>query len=99
PDQARAHRSAEGGSALGPTDHLVVVEPPRQRLSCRSDGEIQLRLSWRDSHEYDARVWGWQWIERNIAELKIVGRSAIQTQLRPIGGRVKRRQASDHGAK
>ena len=81
PDQVRAHWSAEGGSALCPTDHLVVVKPLRQRLSCRSDGETQLCLSWRDSHEHDACVWGWQWIERNIAELKIVDGSAVETQL------------------
>src|SRR6266516_7336730 len=97
PDQARAHRSTKGGSALGPADHLVVVQPPRQRLSRRRDGAAQLRPSWRDSHKYDLRIRGWQWIERNIAELKIVGRSAIKTQLRSIDGRVRRRQASDRG--
>ena len=97
PDQVRAHRSAEGGSALGPADHLVVVEPPRQRLSCRGDGETQLRLSWRDSHEYDARVWGWQRIERSIAELKVVGRSAMQAQFRSGDGRVRRRHLPESG--
>src|SRR5262249_33945590 len=89
--------SAKGGSTLGPADHLVVVKPSQQRLSRRRDCETQLRQSWRDSHQYDTRVWGWQWIERNIAELKIVSRSPIQTQLRSIDGRVRRRQASDRG--
>ncbi len=77
PDQVRARCSAEGGSVLGATDHLVVVKPLQQRLSRRRDCTTQLPVSWRDSHKYHPRVWGWQWIERNIAELKIGGRSAI----------------------